>query len=285
MELKFAPFTSSINPGFWSALTKLKLDVLGLKEEALEVHAYYENKFQPTVPTLLTLDWNAFDPGSEESIGSSWSAYSSNGVVINYNTLEAFRKFDKNEYLNSTEGNILYEAIITGDEPTVLKDPRILTRFVCHMFADLKKYHYYYWFVFPAFILPPTIQMSKAVQPISDVLEGEIIQNLAKTYLEWKRSNLIQSGFFWIQTDPMSITNLKDGFQQLNGDAILGFADPSSLSDYPGWPLRNLIAFICYYKPELLIKGNFLYNLFGIVIYFFGSRFLSIHTYESKLFF
>ena len=63
MELKFAPFTSSINPGFWSALTKLKLDVLGLKEEGINVHAYYENKFQPTVPTLLTLDWNAFDPG------------------------------------------------------------------------------------------------------------------------------------------------------------------------------------------------------------------------------
>ena len=204
--------------------------------------------------------------------------------MINYNTLEAFKKFDKNEYLNSTEGNILYEAMITGDELAVLKDPRILTRFVCHMFADLKKYHYYYWFVFPAFILPPTIQMSKAVQPISDVLEGEIIQNLAKTYLEWKRSNLIQSGFFWIRTDPMSITNLKDGFQQLNDDAILGFADPSSLSDYPGWPLRNLIAFICYYKPELLIKGNFFYNLFSLVIYFFSDRFLSIHTYDSKLF-
>ena len=67
MELKFAPFTSSINPGFWSALTKLKLDVLGLKEEGINVHAYYENKFQPTVPTLLTLDWNAFDPGKTKN--------------------------------------------------------------------------------------------------------------------------------------------------------------------------------------------------------------------------
>ena len=67
MELKFAPFTSSINPGFWSAITKLKLDVLGLKEEGINVHAYYENKFQPSVPTLLTLDWNAFDPGKNNN--------------------------------------------------------------------------------------------------------------------------------------------------------------------------------------------------------------------------
>ena len=211
--------------------------------------------------------------------------------MINYNTLEAFKKFDKNEYLNTTEGNILYEAMTcNGDDefPAVLNDPRILTRFVCHTFADLKKYHYYYWFVFPAFILPPTIQMSQPVQPICDVLKSEeIIQKLAKTYLEWKKSNLIQSGFFWIQTDPViKITNLKDGFQQFKSydDVILGFADPSSLSDYPGWPLRNLIAFICYYKPELLIKGNFLYNLFGLVIYFFGHKFPSIHTYTTPNF-
>ena len=235
--------------------------------------------------------YKKFFTGSEESIGSSWSAYSSNGVVINYNTLEAFKKFDKNEYLNSTEGNILYEAMTcSGDDefPAVLKDPRILTRFVCHTFADLKKYHYYYWFVFPAFILPPTIQMSQLVQPICDFLKSEeIIQSLAKTYLEWKKSNLSQSGFFWIQTDPViKITNLKDGFQKFNSydDVILGFADPSSLSDYPGWPLRNLIAFICYYKPELLIKGNFLYNLFGLVIYFFGHKFPSIHTYTTPNF-
>ena len=82
------------------------------------------------------------------------------------------------------------------------------------------------------------------------------------------------SGFFWIQTNPtIKITNLKDGFQKFKAgdDVLLGFADPSSLSDYPGWPLRNLIAFICYYKPEFLIKGKFFKNNFdkGPIIYFF----------------
>ena len=53
-DLKYSPFTSSIHPGFWSALTKLKLEVLGLKENALEVHGYYENKFQANLPSLFT---------------------------------------------------------------------------------------------------------------------------------------------------------------------------------------------------------------------------------------
>ena len=37
-SLKFVPFSSSINPGFWSELAKIKLDVSGLNEEPLDIN-------------------------------------------------------------------------------------------------------------------------------------------------------------------------------------------------------------------------------------------------------
>ena len=35
--LKFVPFTSTIHPGFWSQLAKVKLEVAGLDEQPMEV--------------------------------------------------------------------------------------------------------------------------------------------------------------------------------------------------------------------------------------------------------
>ena len=36
-SLKFVPFTSTIHPGFWSQLAKVKLEVAGLDEQPREV--------------------------------------------------------------------------------------------------------------------------------------------------------------------------------------------------------------------------------------------------------
>ena len=49
----------------------------------------------------------------------------------------------------------MWSAINDG---TALKMPdEFLNRFSILMYADLKKYHYYYWFAFPAFVLPKEI--------------------------------------------------------------------------------------------------------------------------------
>ena len=248
-DLKYSPFTSSIHPGFWSALTKLKLEVLGLKENALEVHGYYENKFQANLPSLFTLDWDAFEPVPSDP---SWCTYRTLGSVINYNTLEAFKNFDKTAYLNEKEGQALFQAM-TSEK--ILEDPRIFTKFVCHMFADLKKYHYYYWFAFPALVLPNSVKLIDDVQDINKVFDNDQVSILSKSYTEWKRNNPIQSGFFWIQTKPeLKILSLKEGLG-LSEPVVLGFADPSTLPEYPGWPLRNLIAFLGYQKLSWLKQG------------------------------
>ena len=41
--LQFAPFTSTIDNGFWHSFTKMKLETLKLSEEAVPILGYYSN--------------------------------------------------------------------------------------------------------------------------------------------------------------------------------------------------------------------------------------------------
>lgn len=54
-------------------------------------------------------------------------------------------------------------------------------------------------------------------------------------------------------TKDFQFVNLKEGFDEESH--ILGFADPSQFQEYPGWPLRNLLALLAILKPQLLSKG------------------------------
>lgn len=149
MDVKFAPFNSAVNPGFWNALTKLKLEVLGLEDAPIDVHGYYESRHQnPGLPSLMNVDREAFD--MSKCAGHQWSVHASIGSVYVHNTMESFKNLDKVEFLNVKEGHQLLESIQSG---VALNDPRNLSRFVVHLYADLKKYHYYYWFAFPAIVL------------------------------------------------------------------------------------------------------------------------------------
>ena len=44
-----------------------------------------------------------------------WNTYPAQGVVINFNTLEAFKSFDKTKYLDAVEGSQIWEAIQSGE--------------------------------------------------------------------------------------------------------------------------------------------------------------------------
>ena len=249
MEVKFASFNSSVNPGFWTSLSKLKLEVWGLEDKAVEVHARYENKGQDGLPSLMNVDWDAFDNSKSQS-GLNWCSYSSLGNLVNYNTIDAFKKFDKNAFIQDQEGQN-FKKLIESDK--ILDDPRLLTRFTVHTFADLKKYIFYYWFAFPAVVLPKTIQLLDKIQPINKLLECNKLKEFALKYQEWKKCHIEQSGFFWIQYSPeIKIYTLKEGMNM--HDVTLVFADPSNLEDYPGWPLRNLLALIAHKNPQKLTK-------------------------------
>jgi ubiquitin-like modifier-activating enzyme ATG7 len=47
------------------------------------------------------------------------------------------------------------------DSIIVTKDASLLTQFLLITFADLKKYQYFYWFAFPAFVSKPAWDISE----------------------------------------------------------------------------------------------------------------------------
>ena len=93
---------------------------------------------------------------SSEAISMPWNTFKSSGQITILNTIDAFKVLDKKKYL-SKEAAIVWESINDGQ---ALKSPdQCLTRFSILIFADLKKYHFYYWFAFPAFSLPSELKM------------------------------------------------------------------------------------------------------------------------------
>ena len=91
------------------------------------------------------------------------------GVFKNYNTIEDFKAADKAALFNDLADEVrpafvivlvltraqMWTSIITQ------KDVSKLNRFLLITFADLKKYQYYYWFAFPAFVAKPAWEIAE----------------------------------------------------------------------------------------------------------------------------
>jgi len=242
-SLKFVPFNSTINPGFWHELAKIKLDISGLKEEPIDVCGTFNNSDGANIGLTqrLYLNWDAFSNSPQ----TNWNWFGVNGKVVIKNTIESFKKEDKMEFIRK-EAELIWSKIV---DKSWTKEPEILTRFTALMFADLKKYMFYYWFAFPAFNMPAGIKV-KTYCNISDHIEPESLEKLATVL---KESDHLIYSLTVIESDgsvkrlPMSEL---DNFSDMSR-CLVTVADPSS-SQYPGWTVRNLISALCKTHPHLI---------------------------------
>lgn len=124
-----------------------------------------------------------------------------------------------------------------------------MTEFLLLSFADLKHHKFWYWFGFPAIPTKPAIQ---ALPPknITKVFNSQQIESLRKSYEKYRglsgkdKLPLEKRGFFLIvQKDELEVHELGDyeKLEKAGHKVMLGFADPSALESYPGWPLRNFL--------------------------------------------
>ncbi|KAK5645056.1 hypothetical protein RI129_006356 [Pyrocoelia pectoralis] len=255
-KLEYFPFNSTINPSFWHKLTEIKLDVDKLKENSRPIWGYYSNlKLNNFNTCLFEVDSTSFN--TEYSNSNVYLP--APGILLNKNTIEQFKDCDKN-LLVQIEGKKLWEAIKNG---AVLDNPLLLNSFLLLSFADLKKYHYYYWFCY----LAPTkleVKLLKAT-PAQELLSTKLMTDLIYNY---KILDVKEKQFFLLKQDgnvlqTLPLGSIKDVTSTNFSDYYFAFSDPSKSEEYPGWPIRNYIALLLYHCPFL--QGNTI-NLFAFRI-------------------
>uniref|UniRef100_A0A3B3ZLS0 Ubiquitin-like modifier-activating enzyme ATG7 n=1 Tax=Periophthalmus magnuspinnatus TaxID=409849 RepID=A0A3B3ZLS0_9GOBI len=243
LKLQFAPFSSALEAGFWHQLTQKKLNDYKLDESPKSIKGFYYNGDAVGLPTRLTLEFSAFEVDGPTPIRCCPAL----GTLYNMNTLDAFKATDKKAMLEK-EASEIWDAIKSG---TAVTDPSILCRFILLTFADLKKYHFYYWFCFPALCFQEGIKIIKAPALIEKVFSSKQIVALQEAYddLCVKRGNSAVPYFLLkYSEDSVQMADLKDwdSFFSDTKKVSVGVYDPCTLSQHPGWPLRNLLLLIAY---------------------------------------
>uniref|UniRef100_A0A4W6F283 Ubiquitin-like modifier-activating enzyme ATG7 n=1 Tax=Lates calcarifer TaxID=8187 RepID=A0A4W6F283_LATCA len=241
LKLQFAPFSSALEAGFWHQLTQKKLDDYRLDESPKCIKGYYYNGDPVGLPTRLTLEFSAFDVDGPTPARCCPAV----GTLYNTNTLDAFKTTDKKALLEK-EAKEIWDAIQSG---AALKDPSILCRFILLTFADLKKYHFYYWFCFPALCFPEGIKIVQQPSVLEQVFSAKQIAALQEAYdgLCMKRGTSAVPYFLMKYTDKavqMAPLGDWDTFFTDTKKVTVGVYDPCTLSQHPGWPLRNLLVLL-----------------------------------------
>jgi len=196
--LKFEPWQSAVDPSFWSELARRKLETVGLSEAPATVDALYAPASNAVVSSPAQLDRYAFrdDGGGSDGGGSSRAsrpdasssasasasasardALSSGrfrmpGTLVNVNTLERFRAFDRAAFLASA-ADALWAAILGGDAE---RDPSLLTPFLLLAHADLKSWRFAYWFAFPALKLAAPIEALAPPRTLADFAGEDVVE-------------------------------------------------------------------------------------------------------------
>ena len=196
------------------------------------------------VAPAFRLDFSAFS----SSFRIPASSFISHGVLKNSNTLEEFKAEDKVQFL-AANAEEAWRLIVDGG---IFEETSRLNRFVVSTFADLKKYHYYYWFAFAAFAEPKDVREREPASSLDAVLsesQREALVDAVDCFADEHADN----AFFVLRVRgageeaPLAVERLTPDFAATASSGgpdercFLCFADPSSFESHPGWPLRNLL--------------------------------------------
>ncbi|EHB15584.1 Autophagy-related protein 7 [Heterocephalus glaber] len=238
-KLQFAPFSSALDVGFWHELTQKKLNEYRLDEAPRDIRGYYCNGDSAGLPARLTLEFSAFDMSAPTPARCCPAV----GTLHNTNTLEAFKAADRKLLLEQAADEI-WESIRSG---AALENPVLLNKFLLLTFADLKKYHFYYWFCYPALCLPESIPLIQGPVALDQRFSPKQIHALEDAYDGLCQTEGVSAlPYFLIKyyDDVVLVSLLKhysDFFQGQRTKITVGVYDPCNLAQYPGWPLRNFL--------------------------------------------
>ncbi|XP_073959885.1 ubiquitin-like modifier-activating enzyme ATG7 [Choristoneura fumiferana] len=246
--IQYVPFMSFVHPSFWHTLTEVKLEVDKLNETVKQINGRFT--YREDIGTVFEVDGTSFNKSPDlEQLYQNVT-----GTIMNKNTIEEFKNTDKAALLNSVG-----EAMWTNIKTKIwITKPSVLSNFIVISFADLKKFHYYYWFAYPA-PSQPTVYLKEPSSSITTHFNNKQLENLAQAY---KSFDLLQKNFFIIlkENDDIALRTLAEVLDpklpvqnELCVDlsnAYFVFADPSNTSN-PGWPMRLFLAALLEHCPFL----------------------------------
>lgn len=132
----------------------------------------------------------------------------------------------------------------------------------CSIFQDLKKFHYFYWFAFPA-PSQPTVHLREKSVSISSHFNNKQLEDITHGF---KKLDDKQKCFFIVTktsvdsviTAPLSSILKSNEAVQTNlevdvENTYFTFLDPSNGTN-PGWSLRLFLAALFEHCPELATK-------------------------------
>ncbi|PLW14810.1 hypothetical protein PCANC_01117 [Puccinia coronata f. sp. avenae] len=263
MILQFVPFGSSIDPSFWHSLTTLKIDVLKLEDEPVPIRAWYErgrwtvqrdsgadigvgNEFRVDAANSLSAEHHLHPSPTTTPTPSGRVAVW--GLLKNFNTIEEFKASDKQTLFNTFADQLWKNKVEKKYQPANDTSPE----FLIITFSDLKKYKYYYWFAFPAFVSKPSWNILPGTQtrqhgdwPTLSLHDSQQLHDL-----------IVQNHFsdrHWIAKHDQAsdrwslgpVSQWIDFFENVpEENRHLVFIDPAVHPQAAGWPLRNLLAYL-----------------------------------------
>jgi ubiquitin-like modifier-activating enzyme ATG7 len=245
--VKFIPFCSAVDSPFWVQYCQEKLENIQLNEDPIPIKTSYGIDGPPRLQCQeSSLRPSTIVPNERVAVS---------GSLLGFNTLETFQKLDKNKLL------------IDNFCPKFLEgDLSCLTNVIILTYPDLKNHKVLYWFGNPA-LLTRNGRPIRAVQQdrLGNVWSEEDCQILSRQLALLRQESALVNDFsglppFFVRTKEKCellgaecLNRLGSGGASVNmEDVIFGFFDPSGpttlQSEQPvGWPMRNLVAYLCFH--------------------------------------
>ncbi|VDD83058.1 unnamed protein product [Mesocestoides corti] len=241
-DLCYVPFDSVVDTSFWHILSKKKLDEYRLEEGPFPMSGEFTNGTPVGIAPRMSIDHASLNGVNSSGRGNLFRV---NGYLFTINTIDKFRTMDKQAQIDEFgRKHICGEAV--NSQRDFLRHPNKLLTFFLSAFCDLKHHKFYYWFSFPAVSQVHKPQLLSKTSITTEFSQAQL-GTFLPSYDAWRQ----QSGdaFFCLKATPdgLAVANLETldignkARSSGHGSHYVGFCDPSSHADFPGWALRNLL--------------------------------------------
>ena len=308
--VRYAPFSSTAEASFWTKLSELKLNTLRLNEGAVSIYGFFgpqasraswsreEGANQSSSgggfnqPARMRFDYSsvpsvvADSKNPETFIESTTNHLSSfthnevvacRGTITILNTVEAFKRIDKNKLLAEMFHPKLLKCVGrcgTDSSDVNDEDMSALTTFHCLSFLDLKNYTVLYWFAFPALAPKDSVRcfypsVTDSIRSMRSAVGDEMCEEFSRAVFQMRMDNLSHGGVTYacppffiainvlsqhdkekdkalpiVKCIPLSYENYASLVDDEKTHCAFCFVDPSSVAQNPGWPMRNLVSYL-----------------------------------------